>query len=59
MSMSLARVAQRASTIGELLAFVWERKLWWMIPILAILVLMSIIIVLAHTSAAAPWMYPL
>jgi Family of unknown function (DUF5989) len=59
MSAPLARVGQRASTIGELFAFIWERKLWWMIPIIAILVLLSIIIALAHTSAAAPWMYPL
>ena len=59
MSAPLTRVGERASTVGELLGFIWERKLWWMVPILVVLVLLSIMIALAHTSAAAPWMYPL
>ncbi len=28
-------------TIGELLRFMWARKLWWMIPMILVLVLFA------------------
>ncbi len=54
----LGSVGERASTLGELFRFFWERKLWWMIPLLSLLLLVLVIIVLAHVGAIAPWMYP-
>lgn len=49
----------RASTLGELFRFFWQRKLWWMIPLLSLMLLVMILVMLAQAGAVAPWMYPL
>ena len=54
-----ARLGRRAGTIGELFSFLWQRKLWWIVPLFAILLLLGLLMALAQTSAVAPWMYPL
>ena len=45
--------------MGELLAFLWERKLWWMIPMVAVLLLLGLVIIFAQSSAIAPFIYTL
>ncbi|MDA2916101.1 DUF5989 family protein [Nitrospinae bacterium AH_259_B05_G02_I21] len=44
---------------GELIAFLWERKLWWMIPSITLLLLFGLLIVLTEGSALAPFIYTL
>ena len=53
------QVAARATTIGEVFAFLWQRRLWWLIPVAALIFVIGLLLLLAHVSAAAPWMYPL
>lgn len=48
----------RLGTLGEIFAYFWQRKLWWMIPLLIALFLLAIAIIVAQVSAVAPWMYP-
>jgi hypothetical protein len=55
----LAKMTQRTSTIGELFSFLWQRKLWWLLPLVVFLMLMGILFALAQMSSVAPWMYPL
>jgi hypothetical protein len=43
----------------ELLGFLWERKLWWMLPMVSMLLLLGILLVLAQSSAIAPFIYTL
>lgn len=43
---------------GELLLFFWRRKLWWLIPIVVTLVLLSVLLVLGGTGVA-PFIYTL
>lgn len=45
--------------MGELVAFLWERKLWWMIPMVVVLVLFGTLMVLAQGSALSPFVYTL
>jgi hypothetical protein len=45
--------------IRELWAFMLARKKFWLIPIVAILLLLGMIIVLAEGSAVAPFLYTL
>ena len=40
--------------IGE---FLWERKLWWIIPVIIMLILIGIIIVFSQTSSVSPFIY--
>jgi hypothetical protein len=44
----------------ELLGFLWQNKLWWLIPILLVLILLvALMLFAAHSGAAAPLVYPL
>ena len=47
------------STAGELFQFLWQRKLWWLIPMVAILLVFGILIVLGSASGVGPFFYTL
>ena len=49
----------RVRIVGELLAYLWRRKLWWMIPMVTILVLFGLLLVFTQGSALAPFIYTL
>ncbi len=49
----------RAKIVIELFRFLWERKLWWMIPIVAVLLLFGLLIFFTQSSAVAPFIYTL
>ncbi len=53
------RVIARLGIIGELLVFFWERKLWWMIPMVLVLMLFGVLIVFTQGTALAPFVYTL
>jgi len=44
---------------GELLVFLWQRKLWWLIPMVALLMLFGLFLVFASSSGVAPFIYTL
>jgi hypothetical protein len=43
---------------GEVLAFLRENKKWWLLPLIAVLVLVGALVVLSST-AVAPFIYTL
>jgi hypothetical protein len=45
--------------VGELLGFLWQRKLWWLIPMVALLMLFGLFLVFASSSGVAPFIYTL
>jgi len=47
------------STIGELFSFPWANKLWWMAPVVVVLLLFAGLMFLAQSSALAPFVYTL
>ena len=47
----------KGGLFSELWAFLKERKKWWLLPILVVLVLVSALLVFAQTSALAPFIY--
>lgn len=47
----------RSSIIGELWAFLRVRKKWWLLPVLAVLLLVGALLVFAQSSALAPFIY--
>ena len=61
--MNLRKTAERAgakfSIVGELFSFLWEQKLWWMIPMMAVFVLFGLLLVATQGSAIAPFIYTL
>ncbi len=49
----------RVGIVGELLTYMWRRKLWWMIPMVTILALFGLLLVFTQGSALAPFIYTL
>jgi len=49
----------RLTILGELLSFLWERRLWWMIPMVLVLALFGMLMVFAQSSVLAPFIYTL
>ncbi len=45
--------------LGELIRFLWMKKLWWMIPMVIVLVLFGLLLVFAQGSGLAPFIYTL
>jgi hypothetical protein len=45
------------STIAELLQFLWTRKLWWMIPFVATLLIVGILVLVGQATGIAPFIY--
>jgi hypothetical protein len=43
----------------EFCQFLWERKIWWLAPIVVVLLLFGGLIWLGETSAVAPFVYTL
>ena len=55
----LIGMVDRFGVAGELLVFLWERKLWWMIPMVVVLLAFGLLLILAQSSAIAPFIYTL
>jgi uncharacterized protein DUF5989 len=53
----LRNVATGSSTVGELLQFLWMRKLWWMIPFVATLLLIGTLLLVGQVTGIAPFIY--
>jgi hypothetical protein len=49
----------RMGIVGELLSFLWKRKLWWLLPMLLAIVLLGLLLVFAQASPIAPFIYTL
>ncbi len=47
----------RMSLVGELWAFMRVRKKWWLLPIVLVMLVVGALLVFAHGSALAPFIY--
>lgn len=55
----LERTRQKLGIVGELFEFLWARKLWWLIPMVIVLILFGTLLILTQGSALAPFVYTL
>jgi Family of unknown function (DUF5989) len=51
--------ANRSAIVGEVFAFLWQRKLWWLIPLALLILMIGVLFAVAQVSSVAPWMYSL
>ncbi len=49
----------RIGVLGELLAFLWKRKLYWMLPLVISLLVFAIVIIVGSAGPAGVFIYPL
>lgn len=55
----LKNAASRMGILGELFSFMWQRKIWWLMPMVLALVAIGLLLVFAQGSAIAPFIYTL
>ena len=52
-------MGNRLGIARELLAYLWRRKMWWMIPVVSILLIMGLLIGFGSASGVGPFIYTL
>jgi len=52
-------LTNKLGVAGELLGFLWAQKLWWMIPLVVMLLLLAALIAFASATSLGPFIYPL
>lgn len=52
-------MATNLGVVGEILSFLWSRKLWWLIPMVSVLLLFGLLLIFANASGIAPFIYTL
>jgi hypothetical protein len=45
--------------VGEIIQFLWTRKMWWLIPMVTVLLLFGLLLIFASSSGVAPFIYTL
>lgn len=55
----LKNAASRLGIMGELLNFMWQRKTWWLMPMIIALLALGTLLIFAQGSAIAPFIYTL
>lgn len=45
--------------VAELMQFLWQRKLWWLIPMVFVLMLFGLLLIFASSSGVGPFIYSL
>lgn len=49
----------RGTEANELIKFLWQAKLWFMIPFVVVLLIFGMILIFAQASGVAPFIYTL
>lgn len=51
------RIRENLGVVGEFMGFMWDRKMYWMIPLFLMLVFIGALILFAQSSALSPFIY--
>jgi len=52
-------LVEKLGIAWELITFLWQHRLWWLIPLVVVLLGVGMLLVLAQGSAVAPFVYTL
>jgi len=52
-------MASNFAVSGELVGFLWERKMWWMVPMVVMLLGFGLLVIFASASGIGPFVYAL
>ena len=56
---TLRGIRSRFSVVGEVFSFLWKRRLWWLMPMILILVVFGLLMIFAQATGIAPFIYTL
>ena len=54
---TLGEISDNAGALGDLVLLVWQRKVWWLVPLLIALLLLGALLLLEATPVG-PLIYP-
>ncbi len=49
----------RLGIAGELLHFFWHRKVWWMTPLVLVILVLGVLVIFGQSSAVSAFIYTL
>jgi hypothetical protein len=49
----------RGGEAGELVEFMWKAKLWFLIPLVVVLLVFGLLLIFAQATGVAPFVYTL
>ncbi len=55
----VGNVVSKFSVAAGLLRYFWENKWWWLVPMIALLLVVGVLLIFAEGSAIAPFIYTL
>lgn len=55
----LRSMTSNFGVVGELFRFLWQRKLWWLIPMVVVLMVFGCLLIFASASGIGPFIYTL
>jgi hypothetical protein len=56
---ALKNVASGWSTVRELMQFLRERQLWWLMPFVVTLLIVGVLLLVGEVTGVAPFIYTL
>ncbi|MBI3012383.1 MAG: hypothetical protein HYY63_02040 [Elusimicrobia bacterium] len=56
---TIERFKNKLKIIKDFVDFLWARKLWWLIPMVLVLLLIGLVLIMAQGSVIAPFIYTL
>ena len=57
--MALEKLKSKLSIVKEFIGFLWERKLWWLIPLMLLILTIGLVLIVSHGTVFAPFIYVL
>ena len=55
----LQGMKDRVWVVRSLFGFLWQQRMWWMIPMVAVLLLVGVLLLLAASTPLGPFIYTL
>lgn len=55
----LRNMMTNTGTAGELLRYLWAQRLWWLVPMVIVLLAFGLLLMFATASGVAPFIYTL
>lgn len=52
-------VVANTGMVGEIIVFLWHRKLWWLIPMVLTLLVFGLLLTFASATGVGPFIYAL
>jgi hypothetical protein len=56
---TLRGIVSRFRVVGEVFSFLWKRKLWWLMPMIFILIALGLLMVFGQATGIGPFIYAL